>query len=223
MLIESAVNDMTTVVGARTLFELKQINFLVQYTQQCVAEKKAHAVESRARTVNREYRRKLHEVDKIAGTRCAAPRTRSGHCAYSSTIEHSEGGGERYFRNTFGEVQPLVFGHFGELNTRFHELINRTAQCISFLHHREHGWKNARAGVPRAKAGVMRRVSMAVLKSTARHMLRGLEIIVPAAMHTHAMRRARSAAAREADHDEMRYDLRGAGHAGCDGRDDGRG
>ena len=45
----------------------------------------------------------------------------------------------------------------------------------------------------------------------------------PAAMHTHAMRRARSAAAREADHDEMRYDLRGAGHAGCDGRDDGRG
>ena len=117
----------------------------------------------------------------------------------------------------------MVFGHFGELNARFHELINRTAQCISFLHHREHGWKNARAGVPRAKAGVMRRVSMAVLKSTARHVLRGLEIIVPAAMHTHTTRRARSAAAREADHDEMRYDLRGAGHAGCDGRDDGRG
>ena len=68
----------------------------------------------------------------------------------------------------------------------------------------------------------MRRVSMTVLKSTARHMLRGLEIIVPAAMHTHATRRARSAAAREADHDEMRYDLRGAGHAGCDGRDAGR-
>ena len=54
-------------------------------------------------------------------------------------------------------------------------------------------------------------------------MLGGLEIIVPAAMHTHTTRRARSAAAREADHDEMRYDLRGAGHAGCDGRDDGRG
>ena len=86
----------------------------------------------------------------------------------------------------------MVFGHFGELNTRFHELISRTAQCISFLHHREYGWKNARAGIPRAKAGVMRRVSMAVLKSTARHVLRGLEIIVPAAMHTHThtMRRA---------------------------------
>ena len=48
--------------------------------RQSVAEKKAHAVESRARTVNREYRRKLHKVDKIAGTRCAAPRTQSGHC-----------------------------------------------------------------------------------------------------------------------------------------------
>ena len=59
--------------------------------------------------------------------------------------------------------------------------------------------------------------------STARHVLRALEIIVSAAMHTHTTRRARSAAAREADHDEMRYDLRGAGHAGCDGRDDGRG
>ena len=55
---------------------------------------------------------------------------------------------------------------------------NRRA-VISFLHHWEHGWKNARAGIPRAKAGVMRRVSMAVLKSTARHMLWGLEIIVP--------------------------------------------
>ena len=69
----------------------------------------------------------------------------------------------------------------------------------------------------------MRSVSMAALKSTARYVLRGLAIIVPAAMHTHTTRRARSAAAREADHDEMRYDLRGAGHAGCDGRDDGRG
>ena len=69
----------------------------------------------------------------------------------------------------------------------------------------------------------MRRVSMAVLKSTARHVLRGPKIIVPAAMRTHTTRRARSAAAREAGHDEMQYDLRGAGHAGCDGRDDGRG
>ena len=69
----------------------------------------------------------------------------------------------------------------------------------------------------------MRRVSMAVLKSTARHVLRGLKIIVPAAMHTHTTRRAPSAAAREADHDEMWYDLRGARHAGCDGRGDGRG
>ena len=66
-------------------------------------------------------------------------------------------------------------------------------------------------------------MSMAVLMSTARHVLWGLEIILPAAMDTHTTRRARSAAAREADHDEMRYDLRGAEHAGCDGRDDGCG
>ena len=62
-------------------------------------------------------------MDKIAGTRCAAPRTRSGHCAYSSAIEHSEGGGERYFRNTFGEVQPLVFGHFGDQVGRKRTLV----------------------------------------------------------------------------------------------------
>ena len=41
-------------------------------------------------------------------------------------------------------------------------LIDRTAQTVAYLHHREHGWKNARAGIPRAKAGVMRRVSMAI-------------------------------------------------------------
>ena len=50
----------------------------------------------------------------------------------------------------------------------------------------------------------MRRVSMAVLKSTARHSLRGLDIITPQAMHTHTARRAKSEAAREADYDEHR-------------------
>ena len=86
------------------------------------------------------------------------------------------------------------------------------------LHHREHGWKNAKGGYPRAKAGVMRRVSMAVLKATARHTLRGLEIITPQAMHTHTARRARSEAAREADFDEHRWDVRAFGCAGHDGR-----
>ena len=86
------------------------------------------------------------------------------------------------------------------------------------MHHREHGWKSAKAGYPRAKAGVMRRVSMAVLKATARHTLRGLEIITPQAMHTHTARRAKSEAAREADFDEHRWDVRAFGCAGHDGR-----
>ena len=61
----------------------------------------------------------------------------------------------------------------------------------------------------------MRRVSMAILKANARHVLRGL--IVPQAMHTHVARRARSEAAREADFDEHRADVRGFGCDGCDG------
>ena len=50
----------------------------------------------------------------------------------------------------------------------------------------------------------MRRISMAVFKATARHVLHGLEMIVSQAMHTHAERRTRSAAAREADFDVHR-------------------
>ena len=116
-------------------------------------------------------------------------------------------------------MQPLVFGHFGEINERFQQLLDATAETVAVLHHREHGWKDAKAGYPRAKAGVMRRVSMAVLKATARHTLRGLEIITPQAMHTHTARRAKSEAAREADFDEHRADVRGFGCDGCDGRD----
>ena len=117
-------------------------------------------------------------------------------------------GGEKFFFERFGEVQPLVFGHFGELNERFHKLIHSTAVTVAALHHREHGWKNARAGITRAKAGVMRRVSMAVLKATARHTLHGLEMIVPRAMRQHSVRRALSLAAWEADFDEHRADVR---------------
>ena len=108
-------------------------------------------------------------------------------------------------------MQPLVFGHFGELNQRFEGLLDSTARCVANLHHREHGWE-------RAKAGVMRRASMAVPKATARHTLRGLEIITPQAMHTHTARRAKSEAAREADFDEHRWDVRAFGCAGHDGR-----
>ena len=44
-------------------------------------------------------------------------------------------------------------------------------------------------------------------------------IFEPQAMHTHVARRTRSEAAREADFDEHRADVRGFGCDGCDGRD----
>ena len=44
-------------------------------------------------------------------------------------------------------------------------------------------------------------------------------MIVPQAMHTHAERRARSAAAREADCDEHRADVRSFGGNGHDQRE----
>ena len=48
-------------------------------------------------------------------------------------------------------------------------------------------------GLARAKAGVMRRLSMTALRSTARHVLRGLAIVGPACIH---QRNAREAAHR---------------------------
>ena len=218
LLLESAINSLASIVNTRTLFELKQINFLVQYVQKGISNKPRHAVETRASTVHREYVRKLHEVDKIAGTSCPGRRLGNGKCSYGDDIEHTEGGGEKYLASEFGTVQPLVFGHFGELNGRFEQLLDSIARCVANLHHREHGWKNAKGGYPRAKAGVMRRVSMAVLKATARHTLHGLEIITPQAMHTHTARRAKSEAAREADFDEHRWDPRAFGCAGHDER-----
>jgi len=218
LLLENAVNHLASIVSTRTLFELKQINFLPQYVQVGISGKPRHAVETRASTVHKEYVRKLHEVDKIAGTNCPGSRLRSGKCSYGNDTTHTQGGGEKYLADEFGTVQPLVFGHFGELNERFEGLLGSAARCIANLHHREHGWKSAKAGFPRAKAGVMRRVSMAVLKATARHTLRGLEIITPQAMHTHTARRAKSEAAREADFDEHRWDVRAFGCNGHDGR-----
>jgi hypothetical protein len=219
LLLESAINSLASIVSTRTLFELKQINFLVQYVQQGIATKPHHAVQARADTVHREYMRKLHEVDKIAGTKCPGKLLGSGKCSYGDDTDHTKGGGERYLVSEFGTVQPLVFGHFGELNCRFEQFLDSIARCIANLHHREHGWKSAKGGYPRAKAGVMRRVSMAVLKATARHTLHGLEIITPQAMHTHTARRAKSEAAKEADFDEHRYDVRAFGcdgHYGCE-------
>ena len=105
-------------------------------------------------------------------------------CSYLYSVEwpddaHSSGGAERYLEAEFGTVQPLVFGHFGEVNRRFLELIDKLAEVVSFQHHRVHGWKSASAGICRAKAGIMRRVSMAVLRETARHVTRGLDVVGP--------------------------------------------
>ena len=113
-------------------------------------------------------------------------------------------------------MQPLVFGHYFEINARFKELIDKISKSVAFQYHREKGWKNAKAGIPRARAGVTRRISMAVLRATARHVLRGLDIIGPKAMHTHIARRERAEAAKEFDHDEFRTrerQLRGGEHA----------
>ena len=85
-------------------------------------------MKTRANTVHREYVRKLHEVDKIAGTKCPGRRLQSGKCSYNDDIKHTEGGGEKYLTHEFGTVQPLVFGHFGELNEQFEGLLNGAAR-----------------------------------------------------------------------------------------------
>ena len=69
--------------------------------------------------------------------------------------------------------------HFGEINSRFQTLVDELAEVVAYLHHREHGWRNAKAGICRAREGIMRRVSMVVLRETARHITRGLEIVGP--------------------------------------------
>ena len=107
LLLESAVNSLASIVGTRTLFELKQINFLVQYVQTGISKKERHAVKTRANTVHKEYVRKLHEVDKIAGTKCPGRRLQSGKCSYNDDTKHTEGGGEKYLTREFGTVQPL--------------------------------------------------------------------------------------------------------------------
>ena len=37
---------------------------------------------------------------------------------------------ERYLVSEFGTVQPLVFGHFGEINSRFQTLIDELAEVV---------------------------------------------------------------------------------------------
>ena len=74
---------------------------------------------------------------------------------------------------------------------------------IAERHHRPFGWKNANAGISRARAGVMRRISMAILRATAQHLLSGLDIIGPNSIYASEERR-RQTSASEAEHDEYR-------------------
>ena len=68
------------------------------------------------------------------------------------------------------------------------------------------GWassfKSEDAGRSRAKAGVMRRLSMVALRSTARHVLRGLAVVGLPCIHQHNARET----ARRAHHDAFGND-----------------
>jgi hypothetical protein len=90
-------------------------------------------------------------------------------------------------------VRALVFGHFGEFNDGLLGLANDISVSIAHQHHRKLGFKSKEGGLARAKAGVMRRLSMTALRSTARHVLRGLAIVGPSCIH---QRNAREAARR---------------------------
>ena len=71
----------------------------------------------------------------------------------------------------------------GEFNDGLLGLANDISVSIAHQHHRKLGFKSKEGGLARAKAGVMRRLSMTALRSTARHVLRGLAIVGPACIH----------------------------------------
>jgi len=208
MAVNSGVAGAIDAVDKPTLFELKQVNLVVAYFAVGLSQREAHAVETRAKAVHGEYIKKLHECDKYCGTACAAPRLACGKCSYAGEWsldggKHGQGGGVRHLLEKYTEVQPLVFGHYGEINKTFSTLIERLGRAIAARHHRPFGWKNANAGISRARAGVMRRISMAILRATAQHLLSGLDIIGPHSIYaSEELRRQTSAS--EAEHDEYR-------------------
>ena len=87
-------------------------------------------------------------------------------------------------------MQALVFGHFGEFNDGLLKLADDISKSVAKQHHRMLGFKSEDAGRSRAKAGVMRRLSMVALRSTARHVLRGLAVVGPPCIHQHNAREA---------------------------------
>ena len=99
-----------------------------------------------------------------------------------------------------------MFGHFGEFNDGLIKLASDISRSIAHQHHRALGFKSVQGGLSRAKAGVMRRLSMVALRCTARQLLRGLTIVGPSCIHQH---NARESARRRAQHDAFGAD-RGA-------------
>ena len=94
------------------------------------------------------------------------------------------GGKVRFFINTSAAC---------EFNDGLLGLANDISVSIAHQHHRKLGFKSKEGGPARAKAGVMRRLSMTALRSTARQVLRGLAIVGPTCIH---QRNAREAAHR---------------------------
>ena len=76
------------------------------------------------------------------------------------------------------------------------------------------GFKSENGGRSRAKAGVMRRLSMVALRSTARHALRGLAIVASTCIHQHNAREAE----RRAHHDAFGADRGAPGRNPTDDR-----
>ena len=135
---------------------------------------------------------------------CPHTRTQNDSCARrDSNLAHGVGGGEHHILDKYGHVRALVFGHFGEFNDGLLKLADAISKSVAKQHHRMLGFKSEDAGRSRAKAGVMRRLSMVAL--TARHVLRGLAIIALPCIHQHNAREA----ARRAHHDAFGAD-RGA-------------
>ena len=70
------------------------------------------------------------------------------------------------------------------------KLADDISKSVAHQHHRMLGFKSEEAGLSRAKAGVMRRLSMVALRATARQVLRGLAIVGPPCIHQHNAREA---------------------------------
>ena len=85
------------IVEKKTLYELKQINLRTEYFQVNAWKDPSHAVHLRAGQLHDEYCRKLHDVDRAAGTRCPHQTLPSSSCARSDNDRpHSVSSGEQH-------------------------------------------------------------------------------------------------------------------------------